>query len=86
MVSKCANPKCSRTFLYLSEGKLFRWQTPSASSAKPEFGSDPLARQPPHRIEFFWLCPGCAPIMTLVYRKGTGVTVRPLARAKRAAV
>jgi hypothetical protein len=84
MLSKCANPKCPSPFLYLSKGKLFRWETPSVSSQKPEFGSDPLAKQPPNRIEFFWLCSRCSPTMTLVYEKGTGITVKPLERAKRA--
>ena len=30
MLSKCANPGCLATFLYLHEGKLFRVDTSSA--------------------------------------------------------
>lgn len=77
MLSKCANPGCPATFLYLHEGKLFRMDT-SAEGA----GSNPVARKPKQarRVEFFWLCDLCAGELTLGYNKENGITVVPLAK------
>ncbi len=72
MLSKCANPGCSATFLYLHQGKLFRYESETN-------GPDPSAKKPSQRIEFFWLCDDCAATMTLKYRKGAGVTAVPVA-------
>jgi hypothetical protein len=82
MVAKCANPGCSATFLYLSRGRLFRWDTSHVVSG---FGAEPQGQRPARRIEFFWLCEDCAPTMTLVFEKGVGVVPIPLLRAKAAA-
>lgn len=73
MVSKCANPNCSSTFLHLSDGKLFRWDTESGLPSHADFGADPAARKPMRHIEFFWLCNNCARQMTLVFQRGVGV-------------
>jgi hypothetical protein len=73
MVSKCANPNCSSTFLHLSDGKLFRVDTESRLLNHAEFGADPAVRKPARHIEFFWLCNNCARSMTLGFRKGIGV-------------
>lgn len=77
MLSKCANPGCSATFLYLHEGKLFRMDS---SGEIP--GSSPVARvtKTARRVEFFWLCAPCAAELTLGYNKETGITVVPLAK------
>jgi hypothetical protein len=83
MLSKCANPGCPATFLYLHQGKLFRLDT----------SVDILVRipvrevtRPSWRVEFFWLCDECAAELTLGYHKETGITVVPrvkeLARAQ----
>ncbi len=86
MVSKCANPNCSAAFLYLSQGKLFRWDTSAAASGKGwSFGADGQMQSPTRRIEFFWLCEECAATMTLVFKKGAGVVPTPLLRAHAAA-
>jgi hypothetical protein len=83
MLSKCVNPNCSAPFLYFRDGKLFRWdglgvtdhpQLPTVSIGKPI-----------RKAEFFWLCGSCAAHMTVVFRQGIGVTVRPLVRARKAA-
>jgi hypothetical protein len=86
MLSKCANPGCCATFLYLSRGKLFRWETSGAArSDAGTFGADPKVQKTNRRLKFFWLCDDCAPAMTLINEKGIGVVARPLLRAKAAA-
>jgi hypothetical protein len=50
MLSKCANPGCPAPFLYLHQGRLFRF----------DFGSDSPAGQSGRNLEFFWLCDQCA--------------------------
>ena len=72
MLSKCANPGCPASFLYLHEGKLFRLDTGSEghivqSSSKTS-----------QNLEFFWLCNDCASKLTLRYKKGAGVVTVPL--------
>jgi len=84
MISKCANPACSAHFLYLHQGKLFRVLRASEDSS-PELGIDPNMRKPARRVEFFWLCSECCVRLTIRYEKGSGVVVRPLALAFRAA-
>jgi hypothetical protein len=86
MLAKCANPGCSAAFLYLSQGKLFRWDTSSAAKGNGQtLGADPPAQGVTRRIEFFWLCEECAPLLTLVFEKGLGIVTRPLLRAKASA-
>ena len=74
MLTKCVNPRCSNHFLYMNEGKVFRFETRCASNGDPQFTDKKTAR----RIEFFWLCSNCAARMTLVYREGQGVGVERL--------
>jgi hypothetical protein len=79
MLSKCANPGCPVAFLYLHQGKLFRWDTTfevSPTDATTE------AKRPSRRLEFFWLCDQCAVLVTLNYRKGVGVTAVPLSKTQ----
>jgi hypothetical protein len=74
MLSKCANPECTKPFLYLCQGKLFRFEV--------EQDDPPPAAQDPgrtfmrihRRTEYFWLCESCAKRMTVAYQKGKGVT------------
>ena len=72
MVSKCANPACKAPFLYFHQGKLFRRE----GSLAHEANGNPN-RNPPRRVEFYWLCSDCADKMTLAFEKGVGVLVRP---------
>jgi hypothetical protein len=78
MLSKCANPGCTATFLYLHQGKLFRLDISTdvlaASSTSPKTRAAP-------RVEFFWLCSECAAELTIDYDQGAGVAVVPLAKA-----
>ena len=77
MLSKCANPGCSRPFRYLHQGKLFRMETEVGDNER-SFGSDPDVKKH-RRLEFFWLCEECALKMTLAFQKGAGVIVKPMA-------
>ena len=79
MLSKCANPGCPATFLYLHEGKLFRLDT----SIEIVTGTPVVeTKKPSRRIEFFWLCNQCAAELTLGYNKAAGITVVPLTQAR----
>ena len=75
MLSKCANPGCAATFLYLHQGKLYRLDT------NVEAVAGTSAKKPSRRVEFFWLCNQCAVEVTLGYKRGTGITVVPLPKA-----
>ena len=86
MVSKCANPGCSAPFLYMRQGKLFCIETGGNTADKgPTFGADPTVERKSRHLEFFWLCDGCAPQLTLSFRPGVGVIVQPLEQAVLAA-
>ena len=60
MVAKCANPSCSRTFHYLTEGRLFRLEADPALSL-----SDNPTFEDSKVVEYFWLCGACSTAMTL---------------------
>jgi hypothetical protein len=77
MLSKCANPGCTATFLYLHQGKLFRL---NVGNDIPVSSSLPQTVKPAQRVEFFWLCSQCASELTIDYDQGTGVAVVPLAK------
>jgi hypothetical protein len=65
MLAKCSNPLCSAKFLHLKEGRLFRLESdPALHSSESD------------RLEYFWLCPHCSPMMALrLSEDGTVVTV-----------
>lgn len=88
MVSKCANPNCSKLFRYLHEGKLFHIDMPCVAEKSSFSPDDEYQRKPPRHAEFFWLCNECAEQMTLNYRRGFGVRTVPLhgLRARAAAL
>jgi hypothetical protein len=62
MLGKCANPSCSTPFRYLRDGRLFRLE------ADPRFRN-----AKPNKLEFFWLCDGCSPRMSLRISEGGNV-------------
>jgi len=64
VISKCANPRCSASFRYLHEGKLFQFEVRLLDELTISIHA---AREKPSReIERFWLCESCSKIMTLV--------------------
>jgi hypothetical protein len=85
MISKCANPACSARFLYLHEGKVFRFEREGTEDTEPLLGFDQTLRKHSRVVEFFWLCTTCAARMTLVRRKGGGVVPHRLPALLRAA-
>ena len=78
MISKCANPACSTRFLYLHEGKLFRFEREAKEDTELLLGFDTTLHKHSRGVEFYWLCATCAAKMTLVRRKGSGVVPRQL--------
>ena len=69
MVSKCANPECSKSFHYLREGKLFRlmFGYPSRGFRRKE-----------HRVEYLWLCADCSPKYSLSWDRNHGIVLVPI--------
>jgi hypothetical protein len=85
MISKCANPACSARFLYLHEGKLFRFEREAKQDKERLLGFDPTVRKHSTGMEFFWLCEQCSATMTLTYQNGTGVITQRVRNMLKAA-
>jgi hypothetical protein len=77
MLSHCANLHCLRPFLRLGQGKLFLVE---ASCVGKSEGMTPFPRmrQPPRRLERYWLCDQCAAVWTLVHDRQEGIALLPL--------
>ncbi len=75
MLSKCTNPECSATFLYLHRGKLFRLE-PFGRTDRRRLLEDATGAKPIRRIEFYWLCDDCAEKMTITFDQKEGIVVR----------
>jgi hypothetical protein len=71
MVSKCSNPDCSASFLYLHAGKLFRFDVPVEQTGGCE------KAKPVKKVEFFWLCAACVTKFTFVADGTIGPRVVP---------
>ena len=81
MLSKCLNPRCSATFRYLRQGRLFRIDFSEANrkSALAAGGIVSCTRGKPYPIEHFWLCANCAATMTVALGEAGLVRLVPLA-------
>lgn len=77
MLSKCANPDCTKPFLYLCQGKLFRIETEEADPPPVAQKSGQKVKRIGRRTEYYWLCESCSRRMTVAYAKGKGVTTVP---------
>jgi hypothetical protein len=66
MVNQCANPNCSRPFLYLSEGRLFAFDMPDPSGPV-------ISGRIASRREHYWLCRECSRTLVLMQNRETGV-------------
>jgi hypothetical protein len=75
MITKCANPGCSNHFLYMNDGKVFRFELRCATDGDASFTNQ---KKTARRIEFFWLCSNCAASMTVTYQQESGVGVQRL--------
>jgi hypothetical protein len=72
MLTKCANPSCSTSFLHLQDGRLFLLEadlTLRSSAVKAP--------------EYFWLCKGCSAGMTLCLAQDGKVMATGLRKALR---
>ena len=81
MLHKCANPACSSLFRSLSLGKLFLLDTESDTddSAAGTVGIAQARRSRSVRqTERYWLCDGCALLLTLTFERGRGMVTVPL--------
>jgi hypothetical protein len=79
MLSKCLNPRCSATFRYLRQGRLFRVDHSEASrriALTGKKGNAP-ARGKTCPVEHFWLCESCAATMTIDVGKDGRVRAVP---------
>lgn len=85
MISKCANPACSARFLYLHDGKLFRFEREAQNADEVLVGFDPTVLKRSNGVDFFWLCKKCSETMTLIHCRGVGITMHPLHRLLKAA-
>jgi hypothetical protein len=83
MLSKCANPECSTTFLYLHQGKLFRFEVETRARS-PMAGPNGSAEKLPLHTEYFWLCESCLGRITLVQHQGSEVKAVPVLRLRAA--
>ena len=79
MLSKCANPACSRPFRYLRDGKLFEIDSRD-ESVLATVGEE---RKPVRRVEFFWLCGECSAEMTIINDRDRGVVAVPIVEPPR---
>lgn len=75
MLSKCANPACSRLFRYLRDGKLFEIET------NAEMESTSGVKKPMRHVEFFWLCGDCCAELTVIKDEERGVVTVPIVQA-----
>ena len=80
MVSKCSNPVCSASFLYLHHGKLFRFDAPNGDQT-----ADLDSPKPVRGIQFFWLCEVCVTKFTMVTDAGKGARMVALRARSQAA-
>ncbi len=78
MLANCANPLCSRPFLYLRRGTLFRLE--------PDYGLTNGAVSDGDtgwKVEHFWLCGDCSKSVTLRLDANGSVSVEPLVLIQR---
>jgi len=78
MLHKCANPACPAMFRSLSVGKLFLLETDSGEGLTPLIAPRSRRERSARRMERYWLCDGCASLLTLTFERGRGMVTVPL--------
>jgi hypothetical protein len=81
MLSKCANPACSASFLYLHSGRLFHLEIAVEQDTAQLPATDHRTKLPVRRLEYFWLCPKCCAQMTLTTDRSGKLIIKHLAVA-----
>jgi hypothetical protein len=77
MLFKCANPPCVSLFRSMHQGKLFAVESETGESHAPSQTNGGRKHRLP-RVEHYWLCDQCFPVVTLTFSKGLGLIVVPL--------
>jgi hypothetical protein len=77
MLHKCANPPCVSLFRSMHQGKLFMVETEPQGSQHSIPTSGQRKNKLP-RMEHYWLCDQCFPLVTLTFTKGIGLIMVPL--------
>jgi hypothetical protein len=77
MLFKCANPPCVSLFRSMHQGKLFAVESEAGDRHAPSQTSGGRKNRLP-RVEHYWLCDQCSPIVTLTFSKGIGLIMAPL--------
>jgi hypothetical protein len=82
VLHKCANPACSSLFRSLSVGKLFlldtESDTDSSAAGASRIASAIRRSRSVRQMERYWLCDGCASLLTLTFERGRGMVTVPL--------
>jgi hypothetical protein len=77
MLYKCANPPCVSLFRSMHQGKLFMVESELQDSRSSARTSGQRKNRTP-RMEHYWLCDKCFPLVTLTFTKGIGLIMVPL--------
>jgi hypothetical protein len=77
MLHKCANPPCVTLFRSMHEGKLFKVESESREKDGQYLVAGQRREKLP-RMEHYWLCDKCFPLVTLTFTKGIGLIMVPL--------
>src|SRR5689334_18579295 len=76
MLTKCANPLCSRPLHYLRDGKVYRVEI---KEEMQENGSNPflVSSRRKSNLQHYWLCGDCMITMTLHFDERGNLSVVP---------
>ncbi len=79
MLSKCLNSRCSATFQYFGQGRLFRVDFVDAGRKRARAGGETAfaVRTKACPVEHFWLCQDCAATLTIELSDGGEVRLIP---------
>ena len=78
MLHKCANPPCVNLFRSMHQGKLFMVESEPQPNLASVQASGLRKNRAAHRMEHYWLCDECVPLVTLTFSKGLGLIMVPL--------
>jgi hypothetical protein len=79
MLYKCANPPCVSLFRSMHQGKLFMVESgPQENESHYSAPTTGQRRNRTPRMEHYWLCDKCFPVVTLTFSKGIGLIMVPL--------
>jgi hypothetical protein len=65
MISRCANPECSKPFHYLRGGRLYRFDARTTAATTEDLVNAVHTISPSQVSVFFWLCEECSSKLSL---------------------